>query len=183
MPRELRTRRLLLRPFSVDDIDDVHRYRTSQQIQHHAADADARPHSRARAERFVRGVLRLAWNSDPQWAIELDGRAIGHVGLAISEWRQIADIGYALAESHRDQGLVTEAACSVIGYAFTCAGVLKVSAETSIDNIASWRVMEKLGMQREGVKRSYIVASDGTRSDLVHYGLLREEWEATRPAR
>ncbi len=52
-----------------------------------------------------------------------------------------------------------------------------------VDDIASRRVLEKLGMQREGLRRSHIVAADGARSDLVHYGLLREEWEATRPTR
>jgi RimJ/RimL family protein N-acetyltransferase len=38
--------------------------------------------------------------------------------------------------------------------------------------------MEKLGMRREGVLRSHTFARDGTRADLVRYGLLREEWEA-----
>ena len=58
----------------------------------------------------------------------------------------------------------------------------KVFARADLRNVASWRVMEKLGMAREGVLRSHTRLRDEYFDD-VYYGILRDEWQQTMDAR
>jgi len=97
----------------------------------------------------------------------------------VSKEHHRAEIGYSIARARWGQGLVPEAALALIGWAFPTYGVAKVFARADARNERSWRVMEKLGMTREGLLRKHRLTPDG-RADEVIYGLLREEWEASR---
>jgi RimJ/RimL family protein N-acetyltransferase len=77
------------------------------------------------------------------------------------------------------QGVAPEAARALIDWGFETFNLAKIWASADLRNERSWRVMEKLGMRREGVLRSHVAGRDG-RHDDVHYGVLREEWEAMR---
>ena len=105
-----------------------------------------------------------------------EGHVVGGVGLRIDRRGERADLGYALAKQHWGKGLTLEAARAVIGWGFERYGVHKVIAHAALDNRQSWRVMEKLGMTREGLKRSHSKIG-GEFVDYVDYGVLREEWE------
>lgn len=177
-PVELRTDRLLLRPFRPHDLDDVLAYEASEAMRRHANPLEPSPYTLEDAERFLDGVVAFSWENGGQWAIELDGRVVGHVGLNIDSRRQVGELGYSIGEAFWSRGLATEAVRAVVEYAFSVRGLPKVWAETRAANAGSWRVMEKVGMAREGVLRSHTFARDGTRADLVRYGLLRGEWEA-----
>jgi RimJ/RimL family protein N-acetyltransferase len=87
------------------------------------------------------------------------------------------DLGYGLARDAWGKGLATEAARAVVDYGFSALGLAKVWARTDPRNAASVRVLEKLGMRREGLLRSHVIRW-GERADRAYYGLLREEWEA-----
>jgi RimJ/RimL family protein N-acetyltransferase len=63
-----------------------------------------------------------------------------------------------------------------IAWAFRTQQLAKVWATADARNVASWRVMEKLGMQREAYLRSHRLLR-GERVDVVQYGLLRREWK------
>ena len=106
----------------------------------------------------------------------LEGHVIGGVGLRVGRRRGGAELGYALAKQHWGKGLTLEAARAVIGWGFERYNVHKVIAHAALDNRQSWRVMEKLGMTREGLKRSHSKIG-GEFVDYVDYGVLREEWE------
>ena len=88
-------------------------------------------------------------------------------------------MGYALARPLWGRGQVTEAAQAVIALAFAEYGLHKVWAHADVRNAASWRVMEKLGMSREGLLREHH-AVRGEFGDMFSYGILRAEWERTR---
>jgi ribosomal-protein-alanine N-acetyltransferase len=100
------------------------------------------------------------------------------INLSIDKRHQIAEMGYAIARKHWGNGYATEAARAVVDWAFETFCVAKVSSEANVDNKRSWRVMERIGMTREGVLRSE--APDGRdpnkRQDVAYYGILREEW-------
>lgn len=68
-----------------------------------------------------------------------------------------ANIGYVLAKEYWGQGIMTEAARCVVEYALAQQGLYRVQAFCDVDNIASARVLEKVGMLREGTLRRYIV--------------------------
>ena len=108
-------------------------------------------------------------------AIEFESKVVGGINARIREKNNNAEIGYGIARPHWSRGLVTEAASAFIGWLFDRYGLAKVYAIADPRNTASWRVMEKLGMTREGVMRGNF-KGEGERIDEVYYGLLREEW-------
>jgi len=127
-PTDLRTERLLLRPFRLDDVNDV-----------------------------------VAYANDQQWS------------------RYLVRIPYPYSRRDGEQfvGLTTEVARAVVDHGFERLGLETITARADARNTASRRLMEKLGMTREGVLRSRFVerGEGGERVDQVCYSLLREEWE------
>ena len=97
-------------------------------------------------------------------------------GLGINKTHEMAELGYDLARVHWGRGLIPEAAHAVAGWAFMEYGLAKIYATADLRNRRSTRVMEKLGMTREGVLRSHR-RGRGERVDEVYYGLLCEEWQ------
>lgn len=67
------------------------------------------------------------------------------------------EIGYVLARKYWNHGYMTEAAAILRDWAFSQPGIFRVYATTSVDNIGSQRVMEKIGMTREGLMRRYTI--------------------------
>jgi RimJ/RimL family protein N-acetyltransferase len=85
-----------------------------------------------------------------------------------------AMIGYDLAPAWRGRGYATRAVRLVARWAFRSAGLARLIAGTTPDNVASQRVLERAGFQREGYQRSRLPGPDGTRLDDVLYALLPE---------
>jgi RimJ/RimL family protein N-acetyltransferase len=66
-------------------------------------------------------------------------------------------IGYVAARAHWGKGYVSEATRAIIDWAFQQQSIYRVYATTDIENVASQRVLEKVGMECEGILRKYIV--------------------------
>ena len=147
-PTELRTDRLRLRPFSLSDVDDVLEYGSDPEW---AAFYD-HPYDRGEAEDMVARAVLTSWDEHPWFALELDGRVIGMAVLSL-ERRDIANLGYDVARPHWGKGLAPGAARAVVDWAFRELGLSNVTAYADARNRQSWRVMEKLGMTREGLMR------------------------------
>ena len=109
-----------------------------------------------------------------EWAIIHKGRVSGGTELRFGDHGS-AEIGYSIARRLWGQGVATEAASAVMGHGFGALGLARIWACADVRNVASWRVMEKLGMRREGLLRSRRVVH-GERVDDMLYALLREEW-------
>jgi ribosomal-protein-alanine N-acetyltransferase len=84
-----------------------------------------------------------------------------------------AEIGYAISRRYWGQGLAVEAAQAMIAFGFRQMDLVRIEATCLPENMPSQRVMQKLGMQREGVLRSYEVWR-GEPKDLVMYALVRD---------
>ena len=148
-PTELRTDRLLLRPFSLSDVDDVLEYGSDPEW---AVFYD-HPYDRARGPRtWLPARCSRPGTNIPWFAMELDGKVIGMAMLSL-ERRDIANLGFDVARPHWGKGLALEAARAVVDWAFRELGLIKVAAFANPRNRQSWRVMEKLGMTREGLMR------------------------------
>ena len=179
MPPTLQTQRLLLRPYRSDDVDDILGYATDAEwarsipVPH--------PYTRRDAEEFVAAAIRADDETRFQWAIEHGGRVSGGITLWIVRSGS-AEIGYNIARPLWGGGLATEAAAAVVAFGFRELGLARVQASTDIRNTASWRVMEKLGMAREGVARENRLLK-GERVDDVLYAVLRGEWHARERSR
>ena len=171
-PPELRTDHLLLRPFRSDDVDDVFAYASDPEWGRHLP--VPRPYARRDAEEFVAGAIMPDRRQRLQWAIVHEGRVSGGIDLRFRD-HDSAEIGYSLARPLWGRGFTTEAAAAVVGYGFEALELVRIWAAADVRNVASWRVMEKLGMRRAGLLRSRRVVH-GERVDDVLYALLREEW-------
>ncbi len=175
-PTELRTERLLLRPFRFDDLDDVVAYATDEEWSHYLFGIP-QPYTRRSGEEFVAKAVLTEWEREPMLAIVLNGKVIGGVTLRVEREHRLAELGYSIGLEHWGKGLAVEAARALIGWAFPAYDLQKIYARADAHNRRSWRVMEKLGMTREGLLRSHRLVR-GERDDEVIYGLLRPEWEA-----
>lgn len=133
------------------------------------------------AAAFLADQAKLDLDADNCWlmfAIELreSGRMIGEVGMYIeSATKRTANIGWAIQSEFRGQGYATEAAKYLLEYAFKERKLHRVTSITSVQNGASVRVMERLGMRREGTTRESMRANN-TWNDEHLYGLLNSEW-------
>ena len=175
LPTAIRTRRLTLRRVRLSDVDDVFGF-ASEDVWSRLLRPDASgPYQRRDAERWVAGRRLADWRTEPTWAVEFDGRMSGMVGLNIEVEHSRAELSYALTRELRGQGLTTEAARAVVDRVFLDTKLGRVWARTDTPNLASIRVLEKLGMRREAVMRQCHVRQ-GELIDLAVYGLLRPEW-------
>ena len=100
------------------------------------------------------------------------GELCGAVGLGIERAHAGGELGYWIARSHWSRGLASEAARAVIEFAFGPLDLQRVYAAHFTWNPASGRVLEKCGMQREGLMRGH-VQKLGQPTDEVLYGILR----------
>ena len=170
-PAELRTERLLLRPFRSDDVGDVLAYASDPEWNRYLG--LPQPYTRRSAEEFVATSILADHETRPSWAIVHEGRVSGGLGLT-SRSAGTAELGYSLARPLWGRGLTTEAAGAVVTHGFESYGLARIYAFADIRNEASWRVMEKVGMRREGLLRSNRLVA-GERIDDVLYAVLNDE--------
>jgi RimJ/RimL family protein N-acetyltransferase len=109
------------------------------------------------------------------------GKLVGSVALSTSARFQRAELGYWIGKPYQNNGYATEASEAVLEYGFLSLNLNRIHASHMRRNPASGRVMEKLGMSREGCLRQH-AERDGIFEDLEVYGLLRSEWERTARA-
>ena len=176
LPRiELRTHRLLLRPWRLSDVDDAVAYGSDPAWGRYLWNTPS-PYTYEDASQFVTMASNDSWETQALFAIELEGRVVGGVRLYLTDVQGgIAGMGFNLARSRWGHGYATEAAGAVLAYAFEQGGLHRVYATADSRNLASIRVQEKLGMSREGMLRHHHLHS-GEYADEVVYGILANEW-------
>ena len=86
---------------------------------------------------------------------------------------QIGEIGYRLNTSYQSQGYAIEANTAFIEYIFSQLGAHKISALCLTENNASWGLMIKLGMHREGILKSHFKL-DKQWHDAYMYSIINE---------
>ena len=103
-------------------------------------------------------------------------RAIGTCLLfRFEEGSARAELGYALGRAHWGQGFMQEALTALFGSAFSTMGLRRLEAEVDTRNLASARLLQRLGFTKEGLLRQRWVTK-GEVKDVEIYGLLRNEW-------
>ena len=173
----LHTPRLRLRPFTDADADPLFAMHSSTHVMRYW---DSPPWTeRARAERFFAMCRKMEEEgTGARVAIDRpsDGAFVGWCSL--TKWDptyRSASLGYCFDAAMWGQGYATEAAHALLGWAFDTLDLNRVQAEADTRNVASARVLEKMGFVREGTLREDCVVN-GDVSDSWVYGLLRREW-------
>jgi RimJ/RimL family protein N-acetyltransferase len=133
------------------------------------------PWPRDKAERELRGII-AEWEERGygRWAVvdDADGAMIGWCGLGYLKELDETEVAYLLDKGYWNRGYATEGSRASLSYGFGEAGLDRIVALAFPGNIASRRVMEKLGMSLEGVIHIW-------KLDLVKYSITREEFLST----
>jgi [ribosomal protein S5]-alanine N-acetyltransferase len=174
-PDRFETARLVMRPIVAADSAAI--------FDAYAQDADVtryliwRPHqSRDETDAYI--ARCLATPAEVSRTYVLADRANGSViGAFDLRWPAPyrADFGYVLARKWWGQGLMTEALSEVVSWTSRQDGVFRIGAVCDVTNVASARVMEKAGLAREGLLRSWLIhpnISDEPR-DCFSYAKVR----------
>lgn len=165
---ELKTERLLLRPFRAQDVDDALAYRDDPEFAHFLPHIP-QPFTRRDAEAFVATNMTEPWDRSPTFAVMLDERVIGTVNFEIDATTRSAMIGYAIGRAWWGRGIATEAASAAMAWAIATFGLVRVWASTDTRHTRSQRVMEKLGMARETIRTADHSDREGILVDEVVY--------------
>ncbi len=174
---EVHTKRLCLRKITLNDAEDLFQYGSSVEV---TRNVTWYPYETiADAEGFIRHVFAFYEAGTPApWAIEHKetGKMIGTVGFGNVEERHFsAEIAYALSHDFWGKGYTTEAVRAIIRIGFEELDFIRIVAQCLPENIASERVMQKVGMTYEGTLRK-VAFIKGKNRDLKTYSMLHEEY-------
>jgi len=174
---ELNTNRLILRTMRMSDARDIYEYSCDPQVARHVLWEAHQNIHQTRA--YIRYVLRQYRAGTPSsFCIELKetGKVIGTIGyMWVSNENRSAEVGYSLSRSHWNQGYMTEALNEVLRFGFETLNLNRIEAQHECDNPASGRVMEHVGMRREGTLKERLY-NKSRFVDVELYAILRKEW-------
>ncbi|MDG4809498.1 GNAT family N-acetyltransferase [Micromonospora sp. WMMD1120] len=183
----LRTARLELRPVRSEDVDRILEYRNLPEVTRWLLRTTVEPAS-----------FRAAWQraaedpNDHSVAVTLDGVVIGTVSLDVVDGmgqpgmpaRTEAELGYIFDPAYGGHGYATEAVTAMVAHGFDRLDIRRITAGCFADNLASVRILEKVGMRREqhGVGDSWHAELGWV--DGYTYALLAAQWRReTTPSR
>lgn len=176
---QIETRRLLLRDFTLNDVQAVHAFDSDPELRRYrgggrVTEEDTRVFIERtlqwqREEPRPTSALAVVLKTHPE--------IIGVVCLTITrrEWNE-AELWYRLSRKHWGQGYMTEAASAMLSFGFSTLHLHRIWAMCHPDNIGSWKVMEKMGMYYEGRLHENVPNDNGTWHDTVLYAILDYQW-------
>ncbi len=172
--RRLVTERLILRPITLNDAEDMYLYASNDQVTRfifstHVSLADTKENI---AVYFLKEPLG-------KYGIELKltGQMIGSIDLRVNETQQTAELGYCLNQNFWGQGLIAEAGTGLLKMGFETLGLIRIFAIHDERNSNSGRVMQKLGMTKNGRIENSRFFKGEVVNDIL-YGLSKEGYLA-----
>ena len=96
---------------------------------------------------------------------------------SLSVKNSVGELGYWMTSSMRGKGIATTAARMLTDYGFATIGFQRIEGIVDRDNVASLKLLESAGYQREGLLRKKISRDDGRQVDMYIYAALPEDWE------
>jgi len=174
---EILTERLVLREYLPADLEAVHEYLGDPEVVRYLP---WEPYTLEKSKSFIEKAMQRS-KVEPRQRYELavglreDGRLIGGCKLRkVSELE--AYIEYIYDKRYWGKGYATETALAIVGLGFKELGVHRVCATCGPKNIASQRVLKKIGMTLEGRFRENIIQRGKYRDSLL-WAVLEQEWE------
>ncbi|WP_409290394.1 GNAT family N-acetyltransferase [Peribacillus sp. SCS-37] len=174
----MHSERLLLREMKETDWPHVHAYASQERV---CQFQPWGPNTEQDTREYLREVLEDAAKQPRKryvFAIihKETTSLIGAVELSIKSFPDSeGEIGYIIHPDHWGKGVAAEASRLVMGFGFEKLKLHRISATCSPDNVSSARVLEKLGMVREGRIQQHLRLKEGWRDSLL-YSALECEW-------
>lgn len=175
---KLETERLILRKMTLDDAQDMFEYASDPEEtkytlwDYHKSIEDS--------VNFLKSAIQRYENMEvSEWGVvyKENNKFIGTCGYGW--WRPAhnrAEIGYALSRKYWDRGLMTEAVKEAIKFGFEQMQLNRIEGTCFVENFASQRVLEKVGMTFEGILREQLLVK-GIYRNLRLYSILRKEYD------
>lgn len=163
-----------LRKWRSEDKTDLSSVLNNRRILDNLRDGLPYPYTESDALDFIDAMLEADENSTFPFAITLDDRVIGSIGvfrLDNIHYRS-AEMGYYLKEEYWGRGYMTDAVRQTVRYVFDNTDIIRIFAEPFSKNTASCRVLEKAGFVCEGVLRSN-AEKNGEILDMKMYALVK----------
>jgi [ribosomal protein S5]-alanine N-acetyltransferase len=171
----IETQRLRIRSFQPNDWQAVYDYTSDPAVMMYIPEG---PFTPEQAKAFVADNM----GEQARFVAVLlkpDDMLVGHMEFHPWFASQIYEIGWVFNRAYHGQGYATEAAMALLQYGFEMLHLHRIIATCQPENVASCRVMEKLGMRREAHFRKCIRRPDNGWWDEYFYALLEEEWFTT----
>jgi RimJ/RimL family protein N-acetyltransferase len=181
MMQEINTTNLILRRFKETDGDDLYEFLGDPQI---VQFEPYPPYTRQQAHESAKNRSQC----DFFWAICLKetGKLIGNIYFNRQEPVEFGnvDLGYIIGRNYQRKGYALESCKAMIDYGFNEMGVRRIVAKCNVLNTASYRLLERLNMRREGhfIKSLYFKRDEKGEPiwiDSYWYSMLKEEWQSS----
>lgn len=165
---KIETERLILRKFTVEDLDELYRLYSNSKVMKYVGKGIL---TKAETEARILSIIK-SWEKYNlgMWAVvhQRDNKMIGRCGLCFLDNTPEVELGYLLNPAYWHQGLATEASKASLKYGFEELNLEKIVAVAQPKNIASRRVMEKVGMKYEKEANYY-------HTNVVYYTISTKE--------
>ena len=176
----LKTKRLIIRQWKKKDVSDFAEMSRDPLVMEYFPELLSEQQSAEVADKIQALIQQRGWGF---WAVELpeQARFIGFAGLHIPKdslpCSPCVEIGWRLASSYWNKGYATEAANAALRYAFSTLQLDEVVSFTSLKNIRSQSVMQKIGMQNSGRNFHHPdIDIEHPLSEHVLYTITKDDW-------
>jgi RimJ/RimL family protein N-acetyltransferase len=172
----MQTKRLIIRPVKMSDLDQMYAYTSDEENMKYERDVFTYDGLKNMLSRYIEDEIFFS-------CIEKQSeKMIGHFYLGKtnpSDFNEYS-LGYIFHPDVQGQGYCTEGAKALMDYAFHELGAHRVQARCNPENVASYRVMEKVGFKKEGLLRKRCAFKKDAKGNPIYtdelvYGLLKED--------
>lgn len=171
--------KLFLREFTQYDWIDVHKYASQEIVCRYQTWG---PNTEEDSKEFIQDVLDEATQTPREryvFAIIYQETLIGAVEIMIQDFtNKVGEIGYIVNPDYWGKGVATQSAKLMITFGFETLKLHRICATCDPRNIGSAKVLEKVGMLKEGVLRENMLMKDGVWRDSLLYSVLKQEWSS-----
>lgn len=171
----IETQRLILRPITLDDAQDLYELLSDEKVLKYLTGIPKYT-GVDMAISYIGDKLseKYSKNDYYDWGIEekSTGKMIGRITVyRLDDFRRMADLIWYLSSTAHGKGYMTEAAQSIVSH-LQSIGFERIEAFADVENQASMRVMQKIGMQYEGTLRKYDCRRDESLYDAAMYSIV-----------
>lgn len=176
------TKRLTIQLTNMNDLEDIYEYVKDEEVMKYERE------DYSTIESFEK-ILEILVKHELLYSVRLlnSSKVIGHLflGKTHPEVNNEYNLGYIFHPLYQGKGYCTEACKVIVDYGFQSLHANRVRAACNPENIPSWKVMEKIGLIKEGYfKKRFFIKNDEfgnpIYTDEVVYGIQKEDWNQKR---
>jgi RimJ/RimL family protein N-acetyltransferase len=164
-----------LREWQLSDVASLAENANNINIWNNMRDGFPYPYSEEDGKQFIEKALSMP-KPATLLAIDVEGKAVGSIGIVLHTdvERISAEMGYFIGEKYWDRGIMTEAVKQMVTYAFVHFPLRKIYATPYDFNIASHKVLQKAGFEREAILKQAVI-KNGKIIDLHYFSFIKQD--------